>query len=449
MNTLGDLLTVLSPVLVGMTGSPDTAFEGVSTDTRTVRPGNLFVALRGERFDGHAFVGTALEAGAVCAVLDRPVEADLPQIIVTDTGRAYGLIAKAWRSRFAIPLTAVGGSNGKTTTTQMLACVLRERWGTERMCATQGNFNNEVGVPRMLLTLGFEHRGAVFECGMNHPGEMARLADWVRPTVVLITNAQREHQEFLNGVEETARENGLLIVALPETGTAVYPADDACAPIWEGLALARGVKALTYATAGGVCADVTGRLEGNELVITTPEAEIRTTLAVTGAHNVHDAVGAAAAALAMGIDPESVAKGLAAFRALRGRGERTLSASGRLTVIDDAYNANPDSVRASMVLLSVEPGPRTFVLGDMGEIGDGAEAAHREVGAFARTLGIDALYAAGPNSKFAVEAYGDGGRWFESTDALIEALRGLTGTVTVKASNFMKFGRIADALKQE
>ena len=163
MNTLGDLLTVLSPVLVGMTGSPDVTFEGVSTDTRTVRPGNLFVALRGERFDGHAFVGTALEAGAVCAVLDRPVEAGLPQIIVTDTGRAYGLIAKAWRSRFAIPLTAVGGSNGKTTTTQMLAFVLRERWGTERMCATQGNFNNEVGVPRMLLTLGFEHRGAVFE----------------------------------------------------------------------------------------------------------------------------------------------------------------------------------------------------------------------------------------------------------------------------------------------
>ena len=449
MKTIGDLIPVLGGVLVGGTGPLDVPFEGVSTDTRTVGAGNLFVALRGERFDGHDFVGAAQAAGAVCAVVEHPVDADLPQLVVTDAGRAYGLIAKAWRGRFAIPLTAVGGSNGKTTTTQMLASILRERWGAERTCATRGNFNNEVGVPRMLLTLGFEHRGAVFECGMNHPGEMARLADWVRPTVALLTNAQREHQEFLNGVEENARENGLLIVALPETGTAVYPADDPCADIWEGLALARGVKSLTYATDPDVGADVAGRLENGELVISAPDAQIRTTLAIAGEHNVHNAVGAAAAALAMGIDPESIARGLAGFRALRGRGERSLSRSGRLTVIDDAYNANPDSVRASMRLLAGEPGPRTFVLGDMGEIGEGAEAAHREVGAYARSLGIDALYAGGPFSKFAAEAFGAGGRWFESSDALTEALRGLTGTVTVKASNFMKFGRIADALKQE
>lgn len=210
------------------------------------------------------------------------------------------------------PLAVVAGSNGKTTTTQMLASILLARWGAERMCATEGNFNNEVGVPKMLLKLAFEHRGAVIECGMNHRGEMARLADWTRPTVALLTNAQREHQEFLRGVEETARENGLVIAALPESGTAVYPADDACADIWADLALARGVDELTYSTDPDVEADVMGRVENGELVISTDEGDVvRTKLRITGSHNVHNATGAAAAAFAMGHRPEAVAAGSA------------------------------------------------------------------------------------------------------------------------------------------
>ena len=298
MEMLSDLLKALEPVLLGTTGDLTVRFTGVSTDTRTVKQGNVFVALSGERFDAHQFVGVAVAAGAVAVIVNRPVAADVPQIIVSDTGLAYGLSAKAWRSRFAIPLTVVAGSNGKTTTTQMLASILRVRWGEERMCATQGNFNNEVGVPRMLWTLDFEHRGAVIECGMNHPGEMARLADWTRPTVALLTNAQREHQEFLSGVEATAHENGLVIVSLPETGTAVFPADDDCADIWAGLAMARGVQTLTYATEEGVDADVTGRLVEDILVINTPEETFSVRLSIAGAHNVHNALGAAAAALA-------------------------------------------------------------------------------------------------------------------------------------------------------
>ena len=448
MEMLSDLLKALEPVLLGTTGDLTVRFTGVSTDTRTVKQGNVFVALSGERFDAHQFVGVAVAAGAVAVIVNRPVAADVPQIIVSDTGLAYGLSAKAWRSRFAIPLTVVAGSNGKTTTTQMLASILRVRWGEERMCATQGNFNNEVGVPRMLWTLDFEHRGAVIECGMNHPGEMARLADWTRPTVALLTNAQREHQEFLSGVEATAHENGLVIVSLPETGTAVFPADDDCADIWAGLAMARGVQTLTYATEEGVDADVTGRLVEDILVINTPEETFSVRLSIAGAHNVHNALGAAAAALAMGIDTESIVRGLEVFRALPGRGERTRSASGNLLIIDDAYNANPDSVRASMRLLSREVGPRIFVLGDMAEVGDECEAVHREVGSYARELGLDALYASGENSRFATEAFGDKGCWYATKEELIAGLGSVaSGTVVVKASHSMGFAEVVKALK--
>lgn len=448
MEMLSDLLKALEPVLLGTTGDMTVRFTGVSTDTRTVKQGNVFVALSGERFDAHQFVGVAVAAGAVAVIVNRPVAADVPQIIVSDTGLAYGLSAKAWRSRFAIPLTVVAGSNGKTTTTQMLASILRVRWGEERMCATQGNFNNEVGVPRMLWTLDFEHRGAVIECGMNHPGEMARLADWTRPTVALLTNAQREHQEFLSGVEATAHENGLVIVSLPETGTAVFPADDDCADIWAGLAMARGVQTLTYATEEGVDADVTGRLVEDILVINTPEETFSVRLSIAGAHNVHNALGAAVAALAMGIDTESIVRGLEVFRALPGRGERTRSASGNLLIIDDAYNANPDSVRASMRLLSREVGPRIFVLGDMAEVGDECEAVHREVGSYARELGLDALYASGENSRFATEAFGDKGCWYATKEELIAGLGSVaSGTVVVKASHSMGFAEVVKALK--
>lgn len=448
METLKTLLDALAPLLEGFSGDVNTAFDGISTDTRTVKPGNAFLALSGERFDGHAFAADAVRAGAVAVILSRPNDdLTVPQIIVRDTGLAYGLSAKAWRSRFAIPMTVVAGSNGKTTTTQMLASILKKRWGADRVCATIGNFNNEVGVPRMLWSLGFEHRGAVFECGMNHPGEMARLADWTRPTVALLTNAQREHQEFLKSVEATAHENGLVIVSLPETGIAVYPADDVCTQVWADLAMARGVQSLTYATA---CeADVTGRVEEGVLTLCLPEETLIVPFALQGEHNLHNALGAAAAAVAMGIDAESIAAGLAAFDLLPGRGARSTSASGVLTVIDDAYNANPDSVRASMKVLAVEPGPRTFVLGDMGEVGEEADAVHREVGAFAKQIGIDALWTSGPRARLAAEAFGEGARWFETREALIDALRGITGTVTVKASHSMGFDAVVKALKEE
>lgn len=444
-------------------------WRAVETDSRAPMAGAVFVALKGERFDGRDFAAKAAAEGAAALVLERPISAeaadDAVQFVVSDARLAYGRIAKAWRARYSLPLTAVGGSNGKTTTTQMLASILRARWGAERMLATEGNFNNDVGVPKTLLRLRFEHRAAVVEAGMNHKGEMARLADWIRPTIALLTNAQREHQEFLSSVEETARENGLLIPALPESGIAVYPADDACgAPIWAALSLARGVRTLAFAmgpSAEGLPpADLLGealpdgglRIHGSAL---GAPVDFTVKLSIPGAHNARNALAAAAAALAQGIGPEAIREGLEAFRALPGRGERWRSAEGPegVEVIDDAYNANPDSCEASIRMLAAAPGRKVLILGDMAEVGADALERHREIGAFAKAEGVDLLWTAGALAAHAAEAFGEGARAFASREELLAALPELElpagALVDVKASHSAGFSAVVEALKRQ
>lgn len=454
MKTLLELVRALGDEVVTTLGDLNVPFEGVSTDTRTIAPGNVFFAFTGERFNAVTFAGRAVEAGAVALVYDhsgdaRP-ETDVPQIVVKNAERAYALAAKAHRQRFTLPLAMVVGSNGKTTTTQMLAGVLKAALTPAAVLATQGNLNNEIGVPHMLWRLSGEHKAAVIEAGMNKPGEMARLTDVIRPTVVLVTNAQREHQEFLAGVRESARENGIAIVGLTDSGTAVYPADDKEAPVWQALALARGVKAMTYSTDPAVKADVFGRAADGVLTIQTAKETFSAPFAVAGEHNVHNAVGVAAAALAMGLTPQAVVNGLGAFRALPGRGARCNLKNGTLMLIDDAYNANPDSVKASMRMLCRETlTPRTFVLGDMGEVGETAPEVHREVGAYAAALGIDRLVTCGRDAALAAEAFGKGAEHYGDVDAVTAALSGVSGTVVVKASHFMGFERIVQALKAQ
>ena len=452
METLATLAGMLEGELKGITPGADLFqnWRRIETDTRRLAEGDVFAAIRGERFDGHDFAGEAERRGAAALIVDHPVASALAQFVVRDVREAYGLAAKRWRSRFAVDLTAVVGSNGKTTTTQMLAAILRERWGEDRMLATEGNFNNEIGVPHMLFKLRFEHRAAVIEAGMNHPGEMARLADWIRPTTVLMTNAQREHQEFLRSVEAAAHENGLMFAALPETGRAVFPSDDPSASIWASLARARGVSAVTFAL--GREADVWGELlRDGTLRIHAGEGRVfDVKLAISGVHNARNAVGAAAAALVQGVDVDSIRRGLEGFRALPGRGARSVVAHGRLTLIDDSYNANPDSLAASLKMLAEEPGPRMLVMGDMGEIGEAAAARHREAGLLARDLGIERLWATGELSREAAAAFGEGGRWFPTRDELAAALleSPLEGTMVVKASHSMGFSKIVEALKK-
>ncbi|QJD30492.1 UDP-N-acetylmuramoyl-tripeptide--D-alanyl-D-alanine ligase [Methylococcus geothermalis] len=430
-------------------GKAETGFDGVSTDTRTIRPGSLFFALRGDRFDAHDFIADAVNQGAAALVVERPVDAALPQLVVPDSRRALGSAAAAWRARFDVPLIAVTGSNGKTTVTQMIAGILAAEFGEEHRLATRGNLNNDIGLPLMLFELKADHRIAVLELGMNHPGEIAYLAGLARPTVALVTNAQREHQEFLASVDATAHENGAVISALPADGTAVFPADDACDGIWRELAGARRV--MDFARSGAAAITGTFRTGAGctEVSITTPAGAFQVNLALAGEHNVHNALAATAAALAAAIPPSAVREGLEAFRPVAGRGVHLRTRTGA-RLIDDTYNANPDSVRAAIDVLAGFPPPRILALGDMGEVGAQGPAFHREIGRYARERDIDALLGLGDLCYEAIRTFGEnGGRHFGSMDELIDALASADrpdATLLVKGSRFMRMERAVKAL---
>jgi UDP-N-acetylmuramoyl-tripeptide--D-alanyl-D-alanine ligase len=323
------------------------AFDRVATDTRTLAAGDLFVALRGERYDAHDFLAQARAAGAVAAIAERGLGDAMPGLQVPDTLAALQALAAAWRARFAGPLVAVAGSNGKTTVTQMTAAILRAAHG-DAAFATQGNLNNHIGVPLTLLRLRAGHRAGVVELGMNHPGEIGELAAIARPTIALVNNAQREHQEFMASVEAVARENGAAIQALPADGIAVFPADDAYTALWRELAGARRV--LTFAQDGAADLTAVAHWHGDGWAVQarTPAGPFTAALHIAGRHNVKNALAAAACALAAGVAPEAIARGLAEFRPVAGRSQaQTLSWRGRaITLVDDTYNANPDSTAA-------------------------------------------------------------------------------------------------------
>ena len=428
----------------------------VHSDTRTLQPGDLFVALRGERFDAHDFLPLARASGAVAALAERGIdEAGLAGLEVADSQRALVELAGAWRQRFHLPLIAVAGSNGKTTVTQMIASILRA-WLGDGAFATAGNFNNHIGVPLTLLRLRQDdetwHRAGVVELGMNHPGEIAMLAALVAPTVALVNNAQREHQEFLAGVEAVARENGAAISALGRSGIAVFPADDAHTPLWRDLAQGRPTS--TFALRGE--ADVTGSGEWQgdhwSIALHTPSGAARARLAVAGLHNVKNALAATACALAAGCPLDAVARGIAAFAPVHGRSQvKAFARADRtVTLVDDTYNANPDSVRAAIDVLAALPAPRWLVLGDMGEVGARGVEFHTEVGAYAKAGGIDSLWTAGTLSTHAAAAF-SGARHFDDVASLVTALAQAPdcAAVLVKGSRFMKMEQVVAALLTE
>jgi UDP-N-acetylmuramoyl-tripeptide--D-alanyl-D-alanine ligase len=431
-------------------GDGSVRVTSVCTDTRAFRPGTLFVALRGERFDAHEFVAGAQESGAAAVVVERWIDGMRgPALLVPDARRALGELAAGWRRRFAVPLLAVTGSNGKTTVKEMLASILAVRYGDQGRLATQGNLNNEVGVPLTLFGLRPEHRAAVIELGMNRPGEIAWLAEIAKPTVALVNNAQREHQEFMGSVEATARENGSVFGALDADGVAVFPGDDPHAGLWRSLAGSRRCVEFGLGGAFEVRAAEDARPEAFTLEVAGGRAEVR--LSIDGAHNVRNALAAAACAHAAGIGSEDIAEGLRRFRPVRGRLVRLESAAGA-ALIDDSYNANPDSVRAAIEVLRDRPAPRVLVLGDMGEVGDRGPEFHREVGAHAAQCGIGHLLALGEATRDTVAAFGRGGEHFADVDALIARARGLAvapATVLVKGSRFMRMERVVAALARQ
>jgi UDP-N-acetylmuramoyl-tripeptide--D-alanyl-D-alanine ligase len=445
-------LSQAAQAVAGKRLGADVEFSAVSTDTRTIGQGALFVALRGERFDGHAFVPAARAAGAVAAMVDEAgaAAAGEPALVVGDTRQSLGALAAAWRAKIACPLVGVVGSNGKTTVKEMVAAILRLHYGDAAVLATEGNLNNDIGLPLTLLRLRGSHRAGVVEIGMNHPGETAVLGALARPTIGLINNAQREHQEFMQSVEEVAHEHASLLANVRQGGQAVINADDEFAAVWRKAAADAGLAMRDFALDHP--AAVTARCGlaefSSDIALRSPEGEVRFTLPLAGVHNVRNAVAAVAAATAAGATLASAATALTRFGGVRGRQQRKRSQAGA-TVIDDTYNANPESVRAAIDVLKRFAGETTLVLGDMGEVGDHGEAFHREIGEYAREARLGALLGFGELTRHAVAAFGAGGLHADSLETLLRQVRERDragATLLVKGSRFMRMERVVDAL---
>lgn len=436
-------------------------FSSVSTDSRAIRPGQLFVALRGDRFDGHDYVAAVAAQGAVAAMVDKAWAAanpvPLPLLIVDDTRLGLGRLAAGWRNRFELPLIGVTGSNGKTSVKEMCAAILRAQARFDGLdpdlavLATQGNLNNDIGLPLMLLRLSGNHRAAVIEMGMNHPGEIGHLTRLAAPTVALVNNAQRAHLQGMGSVNEVAREKGAIYEGLSADGVAVINADDAFAGYWK--ALNAGREILTFGLSAG--ADVTARCTSHgfasDLVLTTPQGEARFRLQVPGLHNVRNALAASAACLAAGASLDAVADGLGTYTGTPGRLHLRKGAHGAV-VIDDSYNANPDSMRAGIAVLAATPGRKILVIGDMGEIGEQSFQYHDEIGGYAKSEGVDFLFGLGEMSEVAARNFGEGGFHFSKVDDLVAALKAELNedtVVLVKGSRFMKMERVVDAIAEK
>ncbi len=448
MMSLAQAAQSLDARLVGQ----DAHFDSVSTDSRKLDRGALFIALRGERFDAHAFIDAVARSGAAGAMVDRaanPEGAPLPLLVVEDTRVSLGRLAAAWRARFAIPLIAVAGSNGKTTVKEMIAAILREHAGADRVLATEGNFNNDVGLPLTLLRLRDKHLAAVVEIGMNHPGETASLAAIARPSIALVNNAQREHQEFMKSVADVAREHAALPASLARGGVAVINADDEHADLWRAAAAQSGASVRDFGLDSRAAVHAEYQLDqfSSRLKLHAPEGDVHIDLPVPGLHNVRNALAAVAAALAAGASLDAAARALGAFSAVKGRMQQKSTAGGAV-VLDDTYNANPESVHAAIEVLSACPEPRVLVLGDMGEVGEHGPAFHAEVGEHARRARLTSLLVMGELTRHCLASFG-GGLHAATVEELLGALRSYDhdgATLLVKGSRFMRMERVVESL---
>ena len=435
---------------------PDVEITSVSTDTRNLPAGCLFVALKGPRFDGHAFAAQALAQSAAAVMVDAGAQLDVaPALVVDDTRLALGRLAAWHRSQMPARLVAVTGSNGKTSVKEMVAAILAEDVGAQAVLATAGNLNNDIGMPLTLLRLTPAHRYAVIEMGMNHPGEIDYLTRLARPDVALVNNALRAHLLGLGSVEAIARAKGEIYAGLQDDGIALINADDPHADYWRGLNPGRRVMSFgrhPQADVRILAADEADVVPGSPLApcplrLVTPAGAIDTALQVPGEHNRRNAAAAAAAALALGASARAVARGLAGYAGTKGRLQVHPCLLGA-HLIDDSYNANPDSTLAAIQVLAGRAGTRILVLGDMGELGPDAEALHREVGEKAKAAGIDRLLCLGELTTHAAAGFGTGAMHFERIEELlaeIECALGQGVTVLVKGSRFMKMERVVQS----
>lgn len=443
---LSDLARIAGGELVGR----NCDFSSVSTDSRTLRPGALFVALSGPSFDGHDFVSAAAGRGAVAALVERVLPLDLPQVVVADALAGLSAFAREWRRQFDIPVIGVTGSNGKTTTKELIGAILSQLGDC---LITRGNLNNHIGVPLMLMELAPTHRYAVIEMGANHQGEIAHLASLAEPGIGIVTNAGAAHLEGFGSLEGVAAGKGEMFLSLPANGTAVINADDAFAAMWRENRSADRVLTFGFEQPADFTAhkvhqvsDAQGFRIDFELI--TPAGTRAATLGLAGLHNLRNALGAAAVAHAVGASPDQIVAGLAAMKTVSGRLELKAAINGAF-MVDDSYNANPGSLKAGIDALAGFSGQRWLILGDMLELGQSADELHAEVGRYARQAGIERLLAVGTHSHFAVEAFGPGAQWFANAETLIEeARRSLSAGVAVliKGSRANRLERVSAAL---
>ena len=440
----------------------------VGSDSRQIQSGELFIALSGERFDAHHFLGDVAATGASAALISdkEACPENLAAVCVQDVKQGLGELAKAWRSQFSIPVALVTGSNGKTTVKEMIASIFKAAAGEERTLVTKGNLNNDIGLPLTLLRMRASDHLAVIELGMNHPGETAELAVIAQATIALINNAQREHQEFMATVEAVAKEHASALSALPADGVAVFPAESEFSNVWRQAAAGR--KVIDFAlSADPSVASVTGKLlPSGKVEITTNLGSVDIQLNTLGNHNVRNALAASAVALGAGLNLDQIKAGLESFAPVNGRMQSKPLNLGR-TLIDDSYNANPDSVRAAIDVLKQSGNASWLVLGDMGEVGDQGPAFHEEVGAYAAEQGISKLFALGEQCKFAVQGFNESPKpqldnkaiHFTTLDQLLGELNAaLANTesnkqqhldILVKGSRFMRMERVVQALLEE
>jgi UDP-N-acetylmuramoyl-tripeptide--D-alanyl-D-alanine ligase len=446
-------LAALAGPLGGQLIGGDAAFSSVSTDSRHLAPGDLFVALAGPRHDGHAYAGQAVVHGAVAALLAHDVDVAMPRLVVPDTRIALGRLAALWRNAAKARVLAVTGSNGKTTVKELLAAVLRQ-CGT--VLATEGNLNNDIGVPLTLTRLQDEDY-AVVEMGANHAGEIRYLSELAAPEVAILNNAGRAHLEGFGSLEGVARAKAEIMLGLRPGGTFVYHADSRWAPLWQELAGNRLV--LGFGLGAGADVGSPGehaeawREDGfvSRFAVRIGTSAFDVGLHLGGDHNRLNALAAAAAAHCVGATPAQIRDGLESVRPVPGRLCPRRRADG-LWVVDDTYNANPDSVAAAARVLAAAPGRRVLVLGDLAELGEDSARLHAEVGGLARSAGVDLLWTAGAASAAASAAFGDGGRHFAAHAQLAETLRETVGAgdyVLVKGSRSARMERIVDALFAE
>lgn len=449
------LLSEIAQAVHGDLVGEDSLATGVSTDSRQIPKGALFVALKGERFDAHDFLDAAkaAEAAGVLVANKAALPAGVSAVVVDDTRLALGRLSAAWRAQFSIPLIGVTGSNGKTTTKEMIASVLvaaqaEVGLGPETVLATQGNLNNDIGLPLTLLQLNATHRAAVIEMGMNHPGEIAYLVGLACPTAAVATNAQRAHLAGMGHLDEIAREKGSIYGGLCADGVAAIPGDSPFFALWKEMATSHRI--LTYGEKPDfdVCGELSLRGLDVNLRLVAGEQVVEVALQVPGKHNGRNALAAAAVCLAAGISISAIKTGLAEFAGVQGRLQKRVLPNG-MVLLDDTYNANPDSVRAGIDVLASTVGRKILVLGDMGEIGDASAQCHDEIGGYAKSQGVDCVLCLGDASQISCRSFGEGAQHFRHPESLLNALKKVLtdhATVLVKGSRFMRMERISDGL---